>query len=173
MELLFTVGIIFALLTMAVPSFQGVIQGGRITTATNDLVSALNLARSEAIRRNLRTTVCTSASGTACTPGSGWEQGWIVFTDPDNDGVYTGPPSVPNETILRVRDSVEGRLTMVGNTNVADYISYVARGHSELTTGAFQAGTIKICDNRTGEVGRNLKISTSGRIRIEREITCP
>lgn len=172
-ELLITLTIATIVLAVGVPSFMAFIQNNRLVTGTNDLVSVLNFARSEAITRGLRVTVCKSSDQTSCdTSGSGWEQGWIVFTDDNNDGDYD-PSGTPAETLLGVHGEMEGQLTATGNTPVANYISYVTSGQGQLTSGAFQAGTIQICDDRSGNFGRNLVIGSTGRISTSTGETCP
>ena len=47
-EMLFVIVIIGIGMTIAVPSFQGMLQRNRLTTQSNDLSMAINLARSEA-----------------------------------------------------------------------------------------------------------------------------
>ena len=64
-----TLAIAVILLTIGVPSFNTAIKNNRLTTATNDLVAVLNLARSEAVTRGLRVTVCKSADQATCTSG--------------------------------------------------------------------------------------------------------
>ena len=51
------------LLTVAVPSFQTVVADQRSTASINELVEAMVLARSEAIKRGENVTVCASSTG--------------------------------------------------------------------------------------------------------------
>jgi type IV fimbrial biogenesis protein FimT len=169
MELMVTIAIAGILLGVAIPSFTSIISSNRLTTYANELVTALNFARSEAIKRGLRITLCKSTNGDSCTTGDDWSQGWIIFTDHDNNAAYDSA----TETLLRVQANSANAITMVGNTNVANYISYIASGQSKLITGAFQAGTIKVCDNRTGNVGINIVINSVARIASHSNISCP
>lgn len=172
-ELLVTLTMAVILLAVGVPSFRTVIQNNRLTSGTNDLVSALNLARSEAVTRGLRVTVCKSADQATCdTSGSGWEQGWIVFTDENNNADYD-PSATPAETLLRVHGPMENQIIATGNTHVANYISYIASGQSQKTDGGIQLGTIQLCDDRSGDFGRDLVMNLTGRIRTDTGVTCP
>ena len=56
-ELMVTVAVAAILLTVGVPSFQYILQSSRVSTQTNELVTGLSTARSEAIRRNQEVTV--------------------------------------------------------------------------------------------------------------------
>lgn len=51
-ELMVTIAVAAILLAVAVPSFRHLIISNRLTTAANDVVTALTVARSEAIKRN-------------------------------------------------------------------------------------------------------------------------
>lgn len=69
-ELLVVVAVLGILATLAVPSFQSLVQSQRIKTASFELFASLSLARSEAIKRNSNVTL-TPASG-------GWHNGWSI-----------------------------------------------------------------------------------------------
>lgn len=75
-ELLVTVALIAIVVALAYPSFVSVINNNRLAGATNDLIGDLQYARSEAIRRNTRVSVCASADGSTCGGGS-WAN-WVV-----------------------------------------------------------------------------------------------
>src|SRR3569833_4532748 len=85
-ELLVTISIATILVTLAVPSFSDFVKNNRMITQPTDFVTAMNVARSEAIRRGTRITLCKSSDGAGCVSGRNWEQGWIVFVDDDGDG---------------------------------------------------------------------------------------
>lgn len=84
-ELAITVVVLAVLIGISIPLFTGLINGSRLTGNANELVAALQIARTEAIRRNVRTTICQSADGLTCTNVSPW-RGWIIFADDDGDG---------------------------------------------------------------------------------------
>jgi len=113
-ELMITIAIIGVLAAIASPGFFQFVQSQRATSAANDFVASLNLARNEAIKRGIPVAVCASndpqAATPACSGNDNWEDGWIVFTDDGpNNGVFDG-----GETLLRVgRDIPEAQL----NTN--------------------------------------------------------
>ncbi len=91
-ELLVVMAISAILIAAAVPSFQSLIASSRASSASGTLVSSLEFARSEAIRRNQNVTVCRTANANApenvlsCLDtaaagfdGNDWASGWIVF----------------------------------------------------------------------------------------------
>lgn len=81
-ELMVTIAVMAILLSIAVPSFNEVMLGSKLSSYANSLSSSALLARSEAIKRNAPVTLCVSSSGSACGTGS-WEQGWVVISGTD------------------------------------------------------------------------------------------
>lgn len=70
-ELLVTIGVVGVLMLIAVPSFQSYIGTQRLRSASSDIVAALNIARSEAVKRNTDITIEVADSD--------WEDGWTVY----------------------------------------------------------------------------------------------
>ena len=172
-ELLLALTIVVILLTLSIPNFTTLIMNKRITAQANDFLSTLVLARSQALKRVSRVTVCSSVDGSTCSGSGGWEQGWIVFVDTNNNAQVSGGQSPP-EDILQVYSALDGGNTLRGSSNVATYVSYTASGFSKLTGGGFQAGTLVLCDERGYEVNaRTVNISVTGRSRVEETaVTC-
>jgi type IV fimbrial biogenesis protein FimT len=77
-ELMVTLLLLAILLGIAVPSFRDASLSSRLTGYANDLVAGVQIARSEAIKRNLSVTLCASEDGATCAEDVGWEVGWIV-----------------------------------------------------------------------------------------------
>ena len=84
-ELMITLAVFAVLLAIMVPSYSDMTLGSKLRSQSNDLVAGAVLARSEAIKRNSAVRMCVSADGASCIAG-GWEQGWVVFHDVDDDG---------------------------------------------------------------------------------------
>ncbi len=70
-ELMTVVSIMAVMALVAAPGMQSLIAGARARAATNDLISDLVLARSEAIKRN---------RDVELSPAGGWSAGWMVRT---------------------------------------------------------------------------------------------
>ncbi|MET0536076.1 MAG: GspH/FimT family pseudopilin [Steroidobacter sp.] len=77
-ELMITVSVASILLAIAIPSFNQMMVSSRLVAQSNDVVSGLSLARSEAIKRNATVTVCRSTDGTSCATSTGNWLTWIV-----------------------------------------------------------------------------------------------
>jgi len=93
-ELMVAIAIIGILVGIAAPSFRDFTRSNQVTTANNDLVTALNLARSESLRRSTVVTLCASANGTACGDAGDWKSGWIVFEDAAASGAIAAVDKV-------------------------------------------------------------------------------
>jgi type IV fimbrial biogenesis protein FimT len=163
-ELMITLSVAAILVTIAVPSFSDFIKNNRLITQTNDFVTALNLARSEAVKRGDRVTVCKSSDQISCSGSGGWDQGWIVFADVNGDGVITDPAT----NVLRVHGSLTGNVSLNGDASLGDYVSYVSSGATRQIGGgisATQSGVVILCDERGfTDKAKGIQISSTGRV---------
>jgi len=162
-ELMITLAVAAILLSQAVPSFLTMLQDNRIVTQANDFVTSLNVARSEAVKRGDRVTICKSANNTSCAGGGDWQQGWIIFTDSNSDATVNN-----TDEILRTHGSLDSNLTLSGVIgSVTSYVSYTNNGSSQIVGGGgAQTGTIVLCDSRGfGDKARAIVINASGQIR--------
>lgn len=140
-ELMITLAIASILLSLAVPNFTTVIKNNRLTTQANELISSINYARSEAIRRGSNVSV-TSAS-------VNWHTGWVIAD--------TGGNTIRNHEALANGSSLVGS---------AAFVTY--RGTGFLNAAA--AITYTLCDDRTGETGRTITISLTGRPNVTNNV---
>lgn len=102
-ELLVGLLLLLFLLMVGVPSFQWIALQDRITNATNDLVTALQLARSEAIKLGKPVTICSSANQSDCDlTAPFWTRGWVLFRATDGGGreiIRIGAPMHPSLSV--------------------------------------------------------------------------
>ena len=159
-ELMVTLAVAAIVLTTAVPGFRQMIQSNKVATDINAFVSALHLARSEAVKRGKPVTVCKSNNSASCAAANGWEQGWIVFVDTDGSGTLD-----VGEELLRVYDGLSAGTTLRGNSSVDDAVTFQPSGFAD-------AGSIILCDSRVQTfssdkaLARVVIISTRGRVRL-------
>lgn len=151
-ELMITITIAAILLTIAIPGFQGLINSNRITTQTNELITDLMVAKSEAVRRGVRVAVCIrDTAGTDCNSAGAWGDGWIAFTDLNGDGTVDA-----GETILKVHEALPAGMTLVTATFATlAVLTYLPSGIVS------SAGTFTLC--KPSYSGRIVAISTTGR----------
>jgi type IV fimbrial biogenesis protein FimT len=163
-ELIVAIAVAAILLTTAVPAFQDTIKNNRMAANVNEFIAALNLARSEAIKRGVPVTACKDGgSGNACNNAAQWAQGWIVFSDVNDNNVVnpgTGACLPTEDCVLRVYPALNPTYTFRGNNNVANRVTYNAKGFSA-------AGTLFMCDDRGESAGRKIVIARTGRAQAE------
>jgi type IV fimbrial biogenesis protein FimT len=154
--------IVAVLLTVAVPSLAAFRTQLQLKTATNNLFNSLLVARREAVIRNMRVVLCKTENGAQCVQTGGWEQGWLVFLDANNNARVDAA-----ERVLQ-RQTEAPRVRIVGNTAVAHYVSYTGMGVSAHVSGAFQAGSFTVCSPLGRQVElRKVVISPGGRARVD------
>jgi type IV fimbrial biogenesis protein FimT len=136
----------------------------KLSSLSNNFVSQLYLARSEAIKRNGHVVICKSADGATCSVDGGWEHGWIVFHDTNNNGLRE-----VGESLIQRGEALPDGYRLAGNQNVGHYISFNPVGITQLSSGAFQAGTLTLCPPSSDHVdARQVVINTAGRPRIQK-----
>jgi type IV fimbrial biogenesis protein FimT len=78
-ELMIAMTVLGILLALAVPSFRDAALNSSLRAISSNLNASVQLARSEAIKRNVPITLCrANTTGTACAVDSNWAAGWIV-----------------------------------------------------------------------------------------------
>lgn len=134
-ELMITISMIAVLTAIALPSYSYLIRGSRVTNETNDFLTALNLARNEAITRSRSVTICAADTTgedlpDACGTSTDWVKGWMVFVDDAAKPSDPTPVAIEPERIVR---------TWVGNTHntlspgaATAFIRFNNRGQSNI-----------------------------------------
>jgi len=155
-ELMVTLAIAAILLAVGMPSFSGIIKNQEIQTAARDFLAALNLARSEAIRRNMRVDLVPAEDGTD------WGKGWVVFVDRNNN---LKPDT--DEEIIFTHGPFPAYLTIKSNLTDESpkYIAYNGQGRTRTNTSDQQPqmGNVKLTlDTQI----RKININFLGRARI-------
>lgn len=78
LEMIIAMTIAGILAAIAIPGFSNVISNNRLTAHANQFIAAINLARSEAIKRGTKVTIIREGS-----TSKDWKGGWKVFVDID------------------------------------------------------------------------------------------
>jgi type IV fimbrial biogenesis protein FimT len=162
-ELMVTIAIAAVLAGLAAPSFRELTTNNRLKSHATALHTGLLLARGEAIKRKSRVVLCKSSDGATCMTAGGWQQGWIVFSDAnDNASLDAG------EVILQKVASLSGNFVLKGDGNLADYVSYSSTGAPKLTASdTYQTGAFTLCQlGVSGGNARQIEIFATGRLSI-------
>ena len=149
-ELLITLIVMAVVLAIAVPNLSTFVNSSRLRASQSEFVSALTLARSEAIKRGGQVVVVALGA----VAGSEFLGGWRVFVDANEDGLFDA-----GEAIVRDYAPLTGAMrfnALVGaTTTVATSAAFNGRGFLVPATTL----NVKIC----GPVGNTKSYS----IRLE------
>lgn len=149
---------------IGIPNLTQMIRNNQMATHANSLLGALQLARSEAIRRGVPVAVCGSSNGSSCDQ-SAWGQGWIVYAN--TSGAGTDPSATGNE-IVRISQS-DSDITGTVSGGAGSVIRFA--GNSTLHTSS--ARHIFLTRTECGAEGaRRVTVVAGGRAAIEEE-ECP
>jgi len=162
-ELLVVLLIAALLLTVATPLMTEVVSRARVGAESTRLLSAINLARSEAVLRDIPVTLCPStvAHGGQAVCAGHYAQGWMIFANADRDRsadeeydellhVFAGVPSG-----FSVRNSA-------GTRNADRSISFLPDGTSHSNQ------TLLVCPPAGSAVApRGVVINIAGRARLQ------
>lgn len=166
-ELLVSLLIAAILLGLSLPGFQDTIESSVTNSQAKLLMTTLNLARSEAIKRGTEVGICASDDSVDCEDDE-WSEGWIVFVDNNGDADGDDGSIDAGDVVIRVFDALGSNSVL---TSSFDLFQYNELGFSE--TGGVQ--TLKICPSSDNAANaRSIEISVSGRgRRIEDGLVCP
>lgn len=176
-DTLFVLFILALLGGMAASAMQSLRTSARLQSTAEALHSAVLSARTQAMRLEKRVTLCAAAASTPdsllpirchqTSDGNGlnvWRQGWLLFEDNNNNGTWD-----VNEGRLQQQAAVHADVSVSGNATVSRFVSFGASGRSLALNGAFQAGTLTVCQRQTQEAsGWRVVVNAVGRPRLEK-----
>ena len=172
-ELMVTVVILAVLMAIAIPNFRGVIMSNKLSSQSNELLAALQYARSESIRRNVRVTFCQSANGTSCSTNAAWT-GWLVFADSNRNNTADADEAIRTGTLVDPTQLVES--SNISSDRFNFYPDGLARkgvSGSELLNAKLRV-CVKGTDSLIKPNSRDLNIVSGSRMSIEtgQDINC-
>jgi type IV fimbrial biogenesis protein FimT len=121
-ELMITVAVAVILLGVGIPLFDSMMANNRAITQTNMFVTAFNLAKSEAVSKNITSTICADADGDpatfVCGNQNNWANGWFVFNDQDGDGTRDA-----NDTVIKIWEALPATANIVATVGSVSFNS--------------------------------------------------
>lgn len=189
-ETLFVLMVIALMCGIAAFSMRSMQTNIQVQTAAQDMLNDVLTARTEAMRREKRVTLCVAnlvpgpslvsfeenagdlprqcaaltLSGNALPT---WQQGWMMFVDDNSNAIWD-----EGEALLQRHSSLPLAVLASGNATVNRYISFGANGRSLALNGGFQAGTLTFCERqKSSNEGWLLIINAIGRPRLEKTQT--
>jgi type IV fimbrial biogenesis protein FimT len=176
------------LLSVGIPSFRDFVRNSRMSAQANDLLSGINLARSEAIKRRSPVTLCSGAAPTC--DGGNFQDGWFVFLDENGNGTFDGgegtddifvthaamPDSIESVSVLE-SESTEDDDAPAYDASEDSYISFGQSGFRRMGDGTMPVAlALVICDARGNvdaigpdtSAARAVEVSAMGRAVVTR-----
>ena len=154
-QLLFALLIVALTTQVASPAYNALVEQQRRLSVAEQLASSLRNARAEALLRHQYVIVHAMEED--------WSRGWRVTLDLSGRGYLD-----PDNPVLSERQG-NIRIPIAGNTPVKNYVRFNPLGEPLLTGGAFQAGTLHICQARTAMSHYQVVLAKSGRISLRRD----
>ena len=183
LELMITVIIGAILAAFALPSFRTYFIRSNISSTANDLLAAMNTARTEAVKRN----VYVRVDPAACAGVSNWAFGAFVWV-PAVSPTETAPTLAGDARVITGNAATNGndcanasKVTVSIVSGVGDVVCYSGSGRANLNVVASActplAGApmqIKLCDaQNVVNKGALVDVAVSGRALIQPNIACP
>ena len=152
-ELVITLAVMSILTAGGTSSLQHFIQENRMAGEVNQFVTALHLARSEAVKHGRRVVLCPSSDGHNCGDSREWVNGWLLFASDDREHDV-------NERLLQTGSPLSSGIRM-SSSNHRKRIVYQPDGTSPGTNSSFT-----FCDGRKRVKPRIICLSNTGRPRL-------
>ncbi len=147
-ELLVAVAVAAIILALGVPSFTNVIKNNRLSTQANSIITAIAIARSEAAKLG-QSVVLTATDGS--DGNNEWGPGWKVTN--------TG-----GTTTYLTQEALQGSSTL---DSEGDFTTFTFSPSGWVDN----ADVFDLCDDRTGETGRQITLTATGRVSVA-NLTC-
>ncbi|MGH8175841.1 MAG: GspH/FimT family pseudopilin [Steroidobacter sp.] len=158
LELMTALAVLAILMGVGVPAFNNIVRNSQIAAQSAGLVQALNLARSEALKRGVRVSVCAAAaSGNDCGAAAAWNNGWIVFADDFGAAGVIDPADLPF-----IIQNWPAQASGVQITIAQPSVTFTRMGRAEF------ARTFTVSKSGcSGDQRRQIGVATSGRIGLQ------
>ncbi len=174
LELMIVLALAAVILAIGAPTFAEFRRNGRLTADANDLLTAVQVARTEAVKQQRTMSLCATDDPLAAAPacsGRADFTGWLVFADPDADCALAGGADIARAGGRAVAD--RGAVQSVSDGSC---LSFRASGFLLDGPGA-TARRMVYCDERgyalqggtNQSAARGIEVTNTGRGEIVRD----
>ena len=123
-ELMVVLVVVGVLASLAAPSFQAMIANNKIAAFSEELTSAINFARVEAVKRSASVSLCRTTDGTTCASAGDWNTGFLVYVDSSASETAVTTAMATNG-LLKVYPSVVAKGGVIDVKRSGSAISFV------------------------------------------------
>jgi type IV fimbrial biogenesis protein FimT len=167
-ELMVTVAIVAILMAIGAPQLQSFLQKQRVAADVNSLTAAVQLARSEALKRNGRVSMCALTSGdftvataAQCSAGAtSWANGWLIYIDYSNGAGFNSA----TDTVIKVERNT--RSPVITGTGLGGLLSFQSNGLAVSNPGSFVITPVDVNDPLC------VKLNVNRQGRVTKDSTC-
>lgn len=172
-ELLTGIVVLGILLAVAAPGFQASVDQNAVVSEANRIITDIQYARSEAIKRSSPVNLCRSADVTTCTGpdcachtgtvAKQYDEGWLMYVASGRDTSF----NPDQDTLLRLGQPARSTITIRSDTDLNQWLSVSSTG--ALDENGF--GLLAVCMNGESTVdvpGRLISIPLTGRPSISK-----
>lgn len=167
-ELMITLAVAVILITVAFPAYRQMLLDNQRDRYSNDLLSTLNLARTEAVTRNQTVIICKSDDQASCDNSVNWNDGWLVYADVDGNGAFS---ELAGDVLLDAHEATTSSFTLTSEDFPNTVVYQVSGRHTRPATAVPHA--FELCNTATEMDGRNIEITSTGRPRATVKTDCP
>ncbi|QKX17354.1 GspH/FimT family pseudopilin [Microbulbifer sp. YPW1] len=164
-ELMVTLAVLAIIVSIAIPGFNTMIANNRTLSLGEDMATALNFARTEAVKRGARVSLCGSTDGAACD-GS-FADSWLVVVD---SAASDDAAAVTVDTVLRQWQAPGNNATVAATQggNAVTFIRFTRKGMLGRSTN----GAVAINANASGcSTARDVTVGVSGLLNLAKSTT--
>jgi type IV fimbrial biogenesis protein FimT len=141
------------------PSFGNAYLTNRLASYANNFIGSVQYARSEAIKRNVKVTVCASSDGTTCASSpTSWQPGWIVKCEAASATATNCTSGGGSTLVLQKQEALSSTYAMTSTSG--GYVLDMAPSGVGTTD-----YTLKLC-RAAGEQWREIKVTPTGRTTV-------
>lgn len=156
-ELVVVVAVAGVLALVAAPAFSSLLATSRVSSAAYALSADLATARLLAVTRAQAVAVCPVDAAGRCRTDGVWDQGWILFLDPER---LRQPRREAD--ILRVSQPDPGGGTRIRSSAGRSQARFLPDGRASGSN-----LSLRICSNHPAVAGQTLVLNNAGRLRRE------
>ncbi|EIK53552.1 type IV pilin [Stutzerimonas stutzeri TS44] len=152
-ELMVTVAILAIVLSIAVPGFGNLVRQNRAQTQSGLLLNALNLARSESIKRGGPVRITSLNNGN-------WHAGWRVWVDGNTNSTFD------NGELIRDFPALEGNASL---TSAINEVIFNGQGRLDSVAAGTTVSFAYTMPNLECRHERIISINATGRAAVSRK----
>ncbi len=160
-ELVITLAVAGILTSLAVPAFSNIRAKNAMAGSVNLFLAQLHLARSSAVTRERRITLCPASSPSECDDDhEAWKNGYLIFQDGNKNRERD-----MDEEIISYQEKTGAAVKIISSSRHRNRISFLPLGRAW-----FSNTTVRFCHGEYPDLNRAIIVSNNGRVRSRKKM---